>query len=101
MITQQLRRIFRSNRLYLRRVVGHSMQPTLQPGQIVLLSADTEGLSEGDIVLARIDGKDYIKRLKVVDGQLQLIGDNREDSQDILHVTTSDIIARRVRLFKS
>lgn len=101
MITQQLRKIFQSNRLYLRRVVGHSMQPTLQPGQILLFSADLEGLSEGDIVLARVDGKDYIKRLKVVGGQLNLVGDNQADSQDLVQVDQADILAKRVRLFSS
>lgn len=68
--------------LIVRRVVGHSMEPTLRPGRIVFASPL---LSTGnqDVVVARVDGKDVIKRVsKVSATHIRLVGDNAGHSRD-------------------
>lgn len=68
--------------IVVRRVVGHSMMPTLKPGAIVL------GLTwmkpaVGQILIVRDGDKEIIKRLKSSSNdELELVGDNHSDSLD-------------------
>lgn len=70
--------------MFIRRVNGKSMTPALFPGQIVVgwhrLPA------AGDIVLARQQGREVIKRVESIKSdRLYLIGDNRTESSDSRH----------------
>lgn len=68
--------------LTVRRVTGHSMQPTFRPGTIVL------GLKwlrprPGSVVVAERDGLEIIKRVGEVGKQgFYLLGDNSAGSTD-------------------
>lgn len=76
--------------LYLRRVVGHSMTPTLRPDTIcVFVRART--YNDGDIVLARIADMDYVKRVREQGGTTELAGDNAHDSHTIRDISRQQI----------
>ena len=68
--------------LFARRVVGSSMWPALAPDDIVIAS----GLIKpkvGEVVVARIGGRDIIKRVAAVSARgYWLLGDNRSQSTD-------------------
>lgn len=87
----------RNRPLVIRRVVGESMAPVLQPGQIVIGSGWIEP-RVGDIVIAHMKGREVIKRVTVLEGPLvELIGDNRSassDSRDHGAIKRDMIIAR-------
>ena len=76
------RKIFPS-RLFpiaIRRVVGHSMQPALQDGDIVVFSRWIPSRIM-DVAIAQIDNTQYIKRITNIDGTyVSLHGDNPSDS---------------------
>ncbi len=60
--------------MIIRRVVGNSMLPTLKPGTIVV--ARKKPFSLGDIVMARIEGREVVKRVAQIKPKLVLRGDN-------------------------
>lgn len=74
--------------IFLMRVVGKSMEPTLNDGQYVLASSIPFLWSPpkiGDVVVARHNGvsKDLIKRIgRIKDKRYYLLGDNRKMSTD-------------------
>lgn len=80
--------------MFIRRIRGRSMTPTLEPGQIVV--GWRRPLRSGDIVLARQAGREVVKRIKSIDdNKIYLVGDNSDESQDSRHygpVDFSDII---------
>ena len=64
-------------------VHGLSMIPTLNPGQHVLTSNCFNHIREVDLVVAKIEGKNIIKRVKKVDERkVFLTGDNEVASTD-------------------
>jgi nickel-type superoxide dismutase maturation protease len=66
----------------LRRVVGESMLPTLQPGQLVAIG-ERSTLRVGDIVMILHDGMEKIKRVaRLEPGRVYLLGDNPQASTD-------------------
>lgn len=65
--------------VYLRRVVGQSMLPTLRPGQICLF-VKTGRYDHGDIVLAKAEGRPVVKRVHIVGNETHLKGDNHQAS---------------------
>ena len=68
--------------LILRRVVGHSMSPTLRPGQIIMASSLLLP-SKGRIIIANKNGKEIIKRVKFIEhNTLSLEGDNKHSSHN-------------------
>lgn len=75
--------------IYLRRVVGQSMLPTLRPGQICLFVKSTR-YGHGDVVLAKAEGRQVVKRLHKIEDGVQLKGDNHQE-------TTNYIITKRTR----
>ena len=80
---QKLRRPKRP-RLVLRRVVGTSMLPTLQHGQIVVAVAPVNAIRVGDVVVLKHDGLEKVKRVaQLRDSQeLYVLGDNPLSSSD-------------------
>ena len=65
-----------------RKVVGHSMEPELNAGESVLASPLLSA-GKGDVVIARVEGRDMIKRVgQVTDKYVLLVGDNPADSHD-------------------
>lgn len=75
--------------VYLRRVVGQSMLPTLRPGQVCVFIKTTR-YRHGDIVLAKAEGRPVVKRVHYREDKIHLKGDNHQ-------VSTDYIITRRTR----
>lgn len=70
--------------IFLRRVRGDSMRPSLMPGQVVVFLRWV--VHENDIVLARINEREVIKRVRLEkNGRFFLTGDNRDESVDSRH----------------
>lgn len=68
--------------IFVRRVIGDSMQPTLKNGQVVL-AFTTRKFKTGQVVIAFVDGREIIKRItKIEQGQITLLGDNPSHSTD-------------------
>jgi nickel-type superoxide dismutase maturation protease len=71
--------------IFVRRVVGDSMAPTLTDRQIVWFH-QLRKFSVGQIVVAFIDGREVIKRIAAIEnGRVFLVGDNEEHSTDSRH----------------
>jgi nickel-type superoxide dismutase maturation protease len=67
--------------LYIRRVVGESMLPTLKPGKLVI--AVRKKPKVGDIVIAKVGDREVIKRVVSITEQgFELRGDNALHSTD-------------------
>ena len=80
----------------LRRVVGESMLPGLVPGDLLLVSKRRKP-HVGDIVVARINGREIVKRVVDVNEtqEYTLEGDNKKastDSRSFGSVRSKDII---------
>jgi phage repressor protein C with HTH and peptisase S24 domain len=68
--------------LYLRRVEGNSMKPTLRKGQLVVISM-VRRFKVGDVVVAFMDRREVVKRItQMKDGSVFLEGDNKRESSD-------------------
>lgn len=82
-----------------RRVVGVSMRPTLNNGQITII-LKTLNIRDGDIVMAKIKNSEVIKRVTSLDRyKVFLEGDNKNHSTDSRHygaVPISNIIGRLI-----
>lgn len=78
--------------IYLRRVVGQSMLPTLRPGQICVF-VKTSRYEHGDVVLAKAEGRPVVKRVHMIGEETHLKGDNHQ-------VSANYIITRRNRTNK-
>ncbi len=60
---------------YALRISGHSMEPTLSDGEIVLVKASQEPIN-GQVVVVNIDGKSMVKRYCINNNQAILMPDN-------------------------
>lgn len=70
--------------MLVRRVTGASMEPSLYDGDIVITRRKTPKV--GDVVIAKIDGREVIKRVKSDSPTtLFLLGDNSDASTDSRH----------------
>ncbi len=68
--------------LIVRRVVGHSMEPTLKEGRVVF-ATPLLPVGEGDVVVVRREAKEIIKRVTKINSTGYLIeGDNPSHSRD-------------------
>jgi phage repressor protein C with HTH and peptisase S24 domain len=60
---------------------GNSMQPKIESGNLVTVSPSLGELKEGDIVLCKVKGNQYVHLIKAVkidgDNKLYLIGNNK------------------------
>jgi SOS-response transcriptional repressor LexA len=75
--------------VYLRRVVGQSMLPTLRPGQVCVF-VKARSYEHGDIVLAQAEGRPVVKRVHMADDEVHLKGDNHS-------ATNTYTLGRRTR----
>lgn len=75
--------------IYLRRVVGQSMLPTLRPGQVCIF-IKKHRYQPGDIVLAKAKGRPVVKRIHFWQSEIHLKGDNHQES-------TNYVITKRSR----
>ena len=68
------------------KIVGHSMQPTYQENDNVLVSSIPVLFAKpknGDVVVFEKFNRLYVKRIKSVkEGKYFLVGDNKSDSRD-------------------
>lgn len=72
------------------------MLPILPLGAIVIASGWLR-VRVGDVVVARAEGKDIIKRIRTISGdKLDLAGDNTTDSTDYGSVAKSQVIGRLI-----
>jgi nickel-type superoxide dismutase maturation protease len=72
----------RKPRLLVRRVVGDSMLPTFQAGQIVAIRRSAN-IEVGDVVMVQHEGLEKIKRVaRLEPARIYLLGDNPAASTD-------------------
>lgn len=87
--------------LFLRRVVGTSMSPMLQPGQLILATPWFKRLRPGQVVVLRKNNRELIKRIERIEAdKVFVIGDNLVDSTDSRQfgwLDISTVVARVIR----
>jgi SOS-response transcriptional repressor LexA len=71
------------------------MQPTLSDGHLVFF-LKTRSFSSGDIVLAKINDVDYVKRLHLNGDSYELYGDNSADSKDFYALNPTQLRAKLI-----
>ena len=68
--------------IFVRRVVGDSMMPVLNEGQMIF-AHQIRNFKEGQVVVAFVNGREVIKRIiKIDNGSIYLQGDNKDHSTD-------------------
>jgi nickel-type superoxide dismutase maturation protease len=85
--------------MFVRRVSGNSMAPSLLPHQLVV-AVRPRRLAVGDVVIFRHEGVEKIKRIHALrEGQMYVLGDHPEHSTDSRHFGWLEItcIIGRVR----
>ncbi len=69
--------------LFIRRVSGDSMIPSLSAGRLVYATSFCAVLSRGDIIIILHNGLEKIKRIQAIEGDwLYVVGDNQLASTD-------------------
>lgn len=72
--------------IYIRRVVGISMLPTYEEGQLIVAVKPIRRVGLHDIVIITHDGREKIKRITDIEpGKLYVRGDNPRHSTDSRH----------------
>lgn len=85
--------------LFIRRVTGHSMLPTLPPGTLVLAVGWLRKPKVGKVVIIEHDGKEKIKRIQDVKyNQIYVIGDHEIASTDSRHFGLIDVETIKARV---
>lgn len=68
--------------ILIRRVVGHSMLPSLEPGKLVIARRSLK-FRVNDVVVIEHQGIEKIKRIEQLDGdRVFVLGDNDRESTD-------------------
>ncbi len=68
--------------IYIRKIVGKSMLPNYVEGNIVVFIG-LKKIKKGDVILARINGLEQIKRIdKIQNKKIYILGDNLTKSKD-------------------
>jgi signal peptidase I len=85
------------------KVSGHSMLPTLKPGQQILVSSLPYSFSRvkvGDLIAFKGVDKFIVKRVREVMGdRLQVIGDNKKDSKDYGWIQRQRVIGKVIYIY--
>lgn len=72
---------------------GNSMYPLIKSGQRVILSPDISNIQAGDVVLCKVNGRQYLHLVKSIDANGRyLIGNNKGN----INGWTSQVYARQV-----
>ena len=83
------------------KVSGHSMMPTLNPNEKVLVSSIPYlfgSPKKGDIIIFKYEKKFLIKKISKVEGGRYLVeGENKNDSLKIGEIERSDIVGKVIR----
>jgi nickel-type superoxide dismutase maturation protease len=84
-----------------RRMMGVSMSPKLQPGQLIIATRFFRKLKPGQVVIVERNNKEIIKRIeRIEDNHVFIIGDNLSASKDSRHIgwlEESEVVARVLR----
>lgn len=84
--------------LLIRRMMGVSMAPKLQPGQLIIATRFFRKLKPGQVVIVERNNKEIIKRIeRIVDNHVFVIGDNLGASKDSRHIgwlEEDEVVAR-------
>ena len=56
---------------------GHSMKGKIESGQLYTVVPAPDELNVGDVVLCKVNGKQYLHLIKAVQGERYQIGNNR------------------------
>jgi len=79
-------------------VLGDSMEPILQNGEVVLINTKSKELKSGGIFVISTTAGLFVKRLaQRIDGSIELISDNKNYNSEILSVdelTNTQIVGR-------
>jgi nickel-type superoxide dismutase maturation protease len=90
-----------SSFLFLRRVVGQSMVPMLQPGQLIVATSLFKRLKAGQVVVLRKNGRELIKRIERIESnKVFVIGDNplaSTDSRQFGWLDMNTVVAKVIR----
>ena len=79
----------------IKRVTGNSMEPSLKAGDYVLVLTKFFKPKPNDIVIARVDNKEVIKRVrKKIRENYWIEGDNKESSVD--YVIEKELVSGKV-----
>ena len=62
----------------------NGMQPEIEPGDILIIDADSESVKDGDIALLLLDGNRTVRRLKHIDGGVWLIPSNNAFADEFI-----------------
>lgn len=62
----------------------NGMQPEIEPGDILIIDADSESVKDGDIALLLLDGNRAVRRLKHIDGGVWLIPSNNAFADEFI-----------------
>lgn len=87
--------------ILLRRVVGKSMMPKLDPGQLIIATSIFRRLKPGQVVILRKNNRELVKRIeRIEEGKLFVVGDNlgaSTDSRQFGWLDTRHVIALVIR----
>ena len=80
------------------KISGHSMMPTLIPGESILISTIPYLFSnpkKGEIIVFKYKNKNLVKRIKKIsEDDYILEGDNKSDSLKIQNIKQKDIVGK-------
>ena len=80
----------------IRRVKGHSLEPQLRDGQLMLMLASLPEI--GDFAVAKHNDREIIKLVSKIDGKRYLLV-GKDESHSIGWINRKDIIGKAIKLW--